>query len=213
MPYLVSDVVDVLRKTLSKNSDVRLSVTFGMDTPHEATIVRRRSWTKNSGGTIDVWASVDNSRVVFDVIEGPSVNRVPHGMRSATEAASAVLDFILSDDDGPLLRVHARYGRRPVVHDLKCWPEFFGPLITHVRVPEGRVPESLRKQFEYRKNDRDFQEGDVLYLREWRPPVPESGADGKYTGNTAKRLVTYVLRGPDAGLPASHCVMSLTPLP
>lgn len=42
-------------------------------------------------------------------------------------------------------------------HELKLSTEFFG------RVQSGQ------KTFEIRKNDRDFQVGDVLILREWDP--------------------------------------------
>jgi len=43
------------------------------------------------------------------------------------------------------------------VHDLKCWPREF----RHVR--DGLKP------FEVRLNDRNFQEGDVVILREFVP--------------------------------------------
>lgn len=42
-------------------------------------------------------------------------------------------------------------------HELKCHPEYFG------RICRGQ------KTFEIRKNDRDFQVGDILVLREYDP--------------------------------------------
>jgi hypothetical protein len=45
------------------------------------------------------------------------------------------------------------------VHELKSWPEFFEPVYTG------------RKNFDLRKNDRQFAVGDVIRLREWRPTL------------------------------------------
>lgn len=64
-----------------------------------------------------------------------------------------------------------------MVHQLKTLPVYF---------------EAVRKgdkTFEVRKNDRDFQVGDTLHLREW---------DGnKYTGKDARRKVSYILDNPE----------------
>lgn len=59
---------------------------------------------------------------------------------------------------------------RPYVHDLKCDGEPFALM------RRGRKPMELRK------DDRDYQSGDYLVLREW--------VDGAYTGET---LIAYVL--------------------
>lgn len=92
-----------------------------------------------------------------------------------------------------------------MTHELKCWPEFFEPLAAG------------EKTFEYRRDDRGFEVGDVLVLREFRPStiaadcrtvVPEA-----YTGRVRQFRVTYVLRAPKAGVPSGYCVMSLAPLP
>lgn len=66
-------------------------------------------------------------------------------------------------------------------HDLKCWPEFFDPI--HLR----------DKRFDIRKNDRNYQVGDLLFLNEFEP-IDRSNPDrgGRYTGRTAMRVVTYM---------------------
>ena len=61
------------------------------------------------------------------------------------------------------------------IHDLKSWPEFFGPVL------EGR------KTFELRKNDRNFKVGDILWLREWEPLT------AKYSGREIRKRITYMM--------------------
>jgi len=62
------------------------------------------------------------------------------------------------------------------LHDLKIWPQFFDA------VAEGR------KRAEIRKNDRDYQDGDVLNLREFDPHTEQ------YTGRGVTAVVTHVQR-------------------
>ncbi len=76
-------------------------------------------------------------------------------------------------------------------HHLKTWPEYFQPVV------DGR------KTVELRRDDREFEEGDVVVLEEWRPPSrydfvldPGSGPPG-YTGRVCRRIVTHVLRDPE----------------
>ncbi|MCS3690985.1 ASCH/PUA domain-containing protein [Bradyrhizobium elkanii] len=64
-------------------------------------------------------------------------------------------------------------------HDLKVWPDYFDAIA------DGRKP------FEIRKNDRDFQCGDVLRLREYSPGPDE------FTGREITRTVSYMLSGDD----------------
>lgn len=78
------------------------------------------------------------------------------------------------------------------VHELKIWP----PYYEAVAVGE--------KTFEVRKNDRDFQPGDRLHLREWDPN------NKTYTGREIARSITYVMRGPAFGIEPDHCVMAIT---
>jgi hypothetical protein len=77
-----------------------------------------------------------------------------------------------------------------MLHELKTWPEYFGP------VWEGR------KTFELRNNDRHFQEGDELVLREYDPI---SG----YSGRRIYAKVGFVLSGGFFGLPENLCIMSI----
>ncbi|MCA0229867.1 MAG: DUF3850 domain-containing protein [Bacteroidetes bacterium] len=66
---------------------------------------------------------------------------------------------------------------------------------------------SGRKTFEVRKNDRDFQEGDVLILRPWDEKKEEYiGGNTEFYYN-----VTYVLHGGKFGIEEGYCVMGIVP--
>lgn len=60
-------------------------------------------------------------------------------------------------------------------HELKTWPEFFSAVMRG------------RKKFEVRKNDRNFQEGDQLLLREYDPETKQ------YLGSQLVVDVGYIL--------------------
>jgi hypothetical protein len=62
-------------------------------------------------------------------------------------------------------------------HELKTWPEFF------------RATYNGLKPWDLRKNDRKFQVGDKLILREYNPAY----AGCEYTGHSIDALVTYIL--------------------
>ena len=62
------------------------------------------------------------------------------------------------------------------IHDLKTLPEYYNAV------------ESGDKLFEVRKNDRHYQTGDVLVLREYDPTTEEA-----YSGRFIVCRVTYVL--------------------
>ena len=76
-------------------------------------------------------------------------------------------------------------------HDLKTDSEYF-----HA-VRDGSKP------FEFRKNDRDFQVGDTLILKETVYTAVEmiKGAPLQYTGKTVYLEVTYVMHGYEGGTP------------
>ncbi len=67
-------------------------------------------------------------------------------------------------------------------HDLKIWTEFFP------KVQQGR------KKAEIRKNDRDFQLGDTVLLKEWLP------IQGKYTGDEQLVRITDITELKSVGI-------------
>ncbi len=80
-----------------------------------------------------------------------------------------------------------------MIHELKTWPEYFEPVFTG------------KKTFEVRKNDRNFKEGDSLFLREWNPTTEQ------YTGRGFMCKVGYVFIevGGVCGLDEDYCILSL----
>jgi len=56
-----------------------------------------------------------------------------------------------------------------VKHELKIWPQYYA------RVSDGS------KTFEVRENDRGFQAGDTVILREWDPKKETKFGVGSYT--------------------------------
>jgi hypothetical protein len=60
------------------------------------------------------------------------------------------------------------------MHELKSWPEFFGPI------QEGR------RTHELRRNDRGFKIGDIVLLREY------DRCEREFTGRTCKVEVTSI---------------------
>lgn len=75
-------------------------------------------------------------------------------------------------------------------HELKIWPQFFEPVV------------GGQKTFEIRKNDRGFQNGDVVILREWDPTtayrwpnahLPPDERPKGYTGRSIEFMIGYVM--------------------
>lgn len=51
-------------------------------------------------------------------------------------------------------------------HDVKIWPEYYGLVRFGL------------KNFEVRKNDRDYRAGDTITMREWSPATRIIGGQG-----------------------------------
>lgn len=75
------------------------------------------------------------------------------------------------------------------------------------------------KRFEWRKDDRGFEVGDVLVLREWNPakqkfvmtiPKGKMPHEAATEHNDLRMVVTYILRG-SFNVPENYCVMSIAP--
>lgn len=58
------------------------------------------------------------------------------------------------------------------------------------------------KPWEYRKDDREYNVGDILHLHLWNDYL------GDYEGLVIKRRVIYILRGPAFGIPEGYCIMT-----
>lgn len=75
-------------------------------------------------------------------------------------------------------------------HELKISPRFFQAVWDGI------------KPFEIRKDDRDYQRGDILILREW------DGA--KYTGSALCVQITYILQdAQEYGLMDGYVVLGI----
>lgn len=76
-------------------------------------------------------------------------------------------------------------------HHLKIWPAEFKAICHGL------------KSWELRKNDRNFQVGDRLFLEEYDQEKKE------YTGLYILAPVLYILEGGKFGLPEGMCIMSI----
>lgn len=76
-----------------------------------------------------------------------------------------------------------------MVHVLKIQPKYFEKVKWGI------------KRFELRKDDRNYQVGDLITLREYE--------NGEYTGKEIKNLlIRYILRDcPEYGLKEGYCII------
>jgi hypothetical protein len=66
----------------------------------------------------------------------------------------------------------------PKHHDIKIHPQHF------------RSVQANEMPFQIRFNDRDYQAGDTLTMKEWKPD--ELGKGGKYSGLEIHRVINHV---------------------
>ena len=79
-----------------------------------------------------------------------------------------------------------------MIHELKIWPEYFDSILYG------------DKTFEFRFNDRNYQSGDSLCLKEFSPVTKE------YTNRSLHVFVSSILYDvPDFGLKEGYCIMSI----
>jgi hypothetical protein len=85
------------------------------------------------------------------------------------------------------------------VHELKTDPEVFAMTFCG------------SKNFEIRKNDRDFKVGDTLLLREtvFSGDEMKEGRRLEYTGRVLTRMVNYILPGGNYGLDSEWVIMDV----
>lgn len=96
-----------------------------------------------------------------------------------------------------------RQQREPTTHRLKSWPDSF------------RAAVSGRKRFEIRKDDRQFEPGDLVELHEWDPSTEGGFSDEDaritrvrgYTGRVARFFIGYIERS--SALPPGWCGFEL----
>jgi hypothetical protein len=82
-------------------------------------------------------------------------------------------------------------------HVVKSWPKFFGPIVAGIRVHE------------LRRNDRNYNVGDYLELREYDPEK------GTYTGRIGMVEITSITSKDEPcavsgeGLSGEFCILSI----
>lgn len=81
--------------------------------------------------------------------------------------------------------------RQPVFHVVKSWPIWFEAVFVD------------EKQFEVRKDDRNYQKNDNLIMLEWEPDAE------RYTGREIRAEVAYKLGDNCDGITTGYCVLGL----
>ena len=78
--------------------------------------------------------------------------------------------------------------RKPIIHEIKILPKYYDAVISNI------------KHFELRKDDRDYQVGDFVVLKEWE--------NGEYTGRDTRFKIEHILRDcAEYGLMDGYCIL------
>ncbi len=92
------------------------------------------------------------------------------------------------------------------VHEIKSWPESFQPTRQRVKLAE------------FRRDDRGYEVGDLLVIREYDPNVKmrytEPVDADCYTGEVEFARITHKTEGGSDGhgIPEGYCVLSIWPM-
>ncbi len=76
-------------------------------------------------------------------------------------------------------------------HHIKCWPIYYESLRSGI------------KNFEVRKDDRNYKEGDKLVIGEYDPEKCN------YSGSYIIKEITYKLNGGNFGILPGYCVLGI----
>jgi len=79
-------------------------------------------------------------------------------------------------------------------HELKTWTEHYQNVVRGL------------KPWEIRLNDRNYQIGDTLVLKEYFPNLE------KYSGEETKVEVIHILHGGNFGIEKGYCIMTIKKL-
>lgn len=77
-----------------------------------------------------------------------------------------------------------------MIHNVKILPQYFEPVVMGI------------KNFELRKDDREYQVCDLLVLKEWDPDSEN------YTGRETVRRISYKLKHAP-GIEEGYCVLGI----
>jgi hypothetical protein len=91
--------------------------------------------------------------------------------------------------------------REMVMHEVKIWPDPFKAVWLGL------------KEYELRKDDRNYSIGDLLRLQEFVPPRAmcqgHVTVTGEFTGNWMLAVITHKTPGGSWGLPKDMCVLGI----